>query len=157
MSSVARKVKKVAKKAVDASVQVATLGQLDSAGAEALVDDFTGETAAKEADRRADRQRDQDMLELNEQLRRTDLANEQKLGRARAMAGASGAKYSGSTAGYVEEMSKNFSVERDWMRRAGLSQAQNRWMATHEQGKAAKRGRRVSLVSQGGSMLLGGK
>ena len=71
-----------------------------------------GEDAAKQAEREAD--------ESRRRLARQQQAN---LGEARARVGASGIKLGGSTAGFINDLSRNYAAELDWIRESGASAA----------------------------------
>lgn len=62
--------------------------------------------------------------ETDEELRRTTLANQQRLGAARAAGAASGVEFeSKSLQDYLSAMDTEFRREQDWMRKAGTFRA----------------------------------
>lgn len=107
----------------------------------------------KQQDQVAGQQYDQDMSQVREEDRRAKLSDEQSLSRARALAGASGAAFKGSTKGYISEMAKNFSTARDWNVRAGQSNATNRRRGANIAARSGRNRQYAQSASSVGSAI----
>ena len=81
-----------------------------------VVQGLEAEDAGKEAAKMRER-------EADESRRRLARQQAQNLGEARARAGASGVKLTGSTAGFISDLERNYAAELNWMRSAGQSAA----------------------------------
>ncbi len=59
------------------------------------------------------------LAENQEQARRLKKQQDQTVALARARAGASGIEETGTVTSYIDEMKKNFALERDWLAKSG--------------------------------------
>ncbi len=71
---------------------------------------------------RADRKEDAATIlaENQESARRLKKQQDQTISLARAKAGASGIQAGGTVDAYINEMKKNFDLERDWLKKSGV-------------------------------------
>jgi len=116
-----------------------------------VIGSFAQHEEAKAKSKQASRQYDLTMAETSEGVRRAELTHGQQVSRARALAGASGVKYGGSTEKYVKAMEKNFSVERDWMQKAGHGRATADYLAAADQRESAGRAFQAAAAGQVGA------
>lgn len=74
-----------------------------------------------EAEKTAKKAAKQREAESAESRRRLALQQRRNLGEARARAGASGVKTTGSTATFIEDLASNYRAELDWLRKSGAA------------------------------------
>jgi len=97
------------------------------------------------------------LAENQEQARRLKKQQDQTISLARARAGASGIAADGSVEGYINEMQKNFDLERNWLSKSGLRNAANQKRAgslEYQTGRANAWG--TLFAGVGSAAALGG-
>ncbi len=99
---------------------------------------------------RADRKEDAAAIlaENQEQARRLKKQQDQTISLARARAGASGIQAGGTVDAYINEMKKNFDLERDWLKKSGVRGAA-------QQQRAGRYGYQTGRANAWGSLFQG--